>query len=940
MRNKRKIAAWTGLRFRGCCLLMGASTFCRAETAVSSPPDFFESKVRPLFVEYCYKCHSAASEKIKGGLRLDNSEAILKGGSSGPALKPGDPDGSLLIKAVRYSDPDLQMPPKKRLSPEQISALEAWIKMGAPLPQITKSAPSLREVAEARARHWAFQPVKKPAIPEVHLKRWVQNPVDNFVLAKMEAKQVKPAPEADRRTLIRRVSYDLIGLPPSNEEVECFVKDPQPGAYGRLVDRLLASPQYGERWARYWLDLARFADTKGYLAGNEERRYAFSYTYRDYVVRAFNSDKPYDQFLIEQIAADLLPKKSEDKTSLAALGFLTLGRRFLNNQDDIIDDRIDVVTRGTMGLTVACARCHDHKFDPIPTKDYYSLHGIFASSHEPAELPLLGPLRDSTDYQDYLKQKGKIESEIPEAKAREVAKFRNEVRQHVGDYLLGVKEADSWKDASKFDTLAGERKLNPAVLRRWMKDLEARSKKADPIFSPWFGLAALKDYSKEAKALMTGFAAGAEKVNPVVAKELAQNATNSLTEAAEVYTRLFKEIDSEWKSLIDTPAKDKKPAPKFLPNPEREALRQVLYADGAAVNVPEAEGETILARKLGEVTAPLKNRIEALNWTHPGAPPRAMALLDRDTPANSYVHVRGNAGNRGEEVPRRFVEILSSTNRMPFTNGSGRLELARAIASPENPLTARVFVNRVWLHHFGEGLVRTPGDFGVRTEEPVERPLLDYLAACFVEHGWSIKYLHKLILLSAAYQQSSDAPPETLRSDPDNRLLTRMNRQRLDFEALRDTLLALAGKLDLKMGGIPVDLQAEPFSTRRTLYGLIDRQNLPAIYRTFDFANPDSSNQGRFHTTVPQQALFLMNSPFVIEQARSLAQRPEVKNCSSPQDRIDKLYRVIFQRPASKEEAEIGAKFLTARSGDSGNLTRLEKYAQVLLLSNEVMFVD
>jgi len=896
------------------------------------------------------------AEKIKGGLRVDSPEAILKGGSSGPSLIPGDPDGSLLIKAVRFSDPDLQMPPKKKLSAEQIALLEAWVKMGAPMPQASRSSPRpLTEVAEARARHWAFQPLQKPVVPEVKLKRWVQTPVDNFVLAKMESKQLRPAPATDRRTLIRRVTYDLIGLPPTDDEVEAFIKDEKPDAYSRLVDRLLASPHYGERWARYWLDLARFADTKGYLAGGEERRYAFSFTYRDYVVRAFNEDKPYDQFLTEQIAADLLPapntkdsgvkgtnsiSSSEDKSALAALGFLTLGRRFLNNQDDIIDDRIDVVTRGTLGLTVACARCHDHKFDPIPTKDYYSLHGIFASSHEPApgDLPLLGPLRDSPDYQDYLKQKAKIESEIPEYKNKEVAKFRDELRQNVGDYMLGARDAAMLPENAKFDTFAGERKLNPAVLRRWMKDLEARRKKPDPIFTPWFELAALKDYSKDAKPLLAKFQAQPDLANPVAAKALSQ-ATNSLKEAAEAYTKLFKEIDSDWKSALESATKDKKPLPESLASPHREILRLVLYGEGTAVNVPQAEGEAILARKLGEGTAPFRNRIQALGWTHPGAPPRAMALLDRPNPANSYVHIRGNAGNRGDEAPRRFVEILSPLNRVPFTNGSGRLELARAIASRDNPLTARVFANRVWLHHFGEGLIRTPGDFGVRTEEPVQRALLDYLASSFMERGWSTKYLHKLILLSATYQQSSDASPESLRSDLDNRFLTRMNRQRLDYEALRDTLLALSGKLDLKLGGLPVDLQSEPFPTRRTLYGLIDRQNLPAVYRTFDFANPDTSNQGRFHTTVPQQALFLMNSPFVIEQARNLAERPELKRCSKPREKVDTLYRLIFQRPANNTEAEMGEKFITHVSASS-KLGAVEQYAQILLLSNELIFVD
>jgi hypothetical protein len=750
------------------------------------------------------------------------------------------------------------------------------------------------------------------------------------------------------------VTYDLTGLPPTEEEVEVFVQDRKPDAYSRLVERLVASPHYGERWARYWLDIARFADTKGYLAGGEERRYAFSFTYRDYVVRAFNEDKPYDQFLIEQIAADLLPASTstrsgstnvispgEDKSTWAALGFLTLGRRFLNNQDDIIDDRIDVVTRGTLGLTVACARCHDHKFDPIPTKDYYSLHGIFASSHEPApgELPLLGPLRDSPDYQDYLKEKAKIESEIPEYKNKEVAKFRDELRQNVGDYMLGAKDAAMLPETIKFDTFAGERKLNPTILRRWMKDLDERRKTPDPIFTPWFELAALKEHSKEAKPLLAKFSAHPDLANPVVAKALSQ-ATNSLKEAADAYTKLFKEIDAEWKSALESATKDKKPPPLSLPLPHRETLRLVLYAEGTAVNLPQAEAETLLARKLGEGTAPFRNRIQALSWTHPGAPPRAMALLDRANPANSYVHIRGSAGNRGEEVPRQFLEVLSPSNRAPFTNGSGRLELARTIASPKNPLTARVFVNRVWLHHFGEALVRTTGDFGVRTEEPVQRALLDYLASSFMEHGWSTKYLHKLILLSATYQQSSDALSESLKADPDNRFLTRMNRQRLDYEAMRDTLLALSGKLDLKMGGIPVDLQTEPFPTRRTLYGLIDRQNLPAVYRTFDFANPDTSNQGRFHTTVPQQALFLMNSPYVIEQARNLAERPELKRCYTPREKVDTLYRLIFQRLPTNDEAQLGERFISAPAPLSSNLAALEKYAQILLLSNELIFVD
>jgi mono/diheme cytochrome c family protein len=913
------------------CASLWAAAVTVSAAPASSPEqlEFFENNVRPLFAEHCYNCHSEKAEKIKGGLRLDTSDGLVKGGSSGSAIAPGNPDMSLLIKAVRYTDPDLQMPPKdQKLSDKQIATLEAWVKMGAPVPASSGPRP-LTDINEARKRHWAFQPVTKPALPAVKRASWIRTPVDNFVLANLEKKGLKPAPTADRRTLIRRATYDLTGLPPTFQEVEAFINDKRPDAYERVVDRLLASPHYGERWGRYWLDVARYADTKGYLAGGEERRYMFSYTYRDYVVRAFKEDKPYDQFIVEQIAADRL-SLGEDKRALAALGFLTLGRRFLNNREDIIDDRIDVVARGTLGLTVGCARCHDHKFDPIPTKDYYAWHGIFASSEEPGELPLLVPLRDSPEYQGYLKEKGKIEAEIEGFKERESAQFIDELRQQIGDYLLGARDAARLEDKSTFDTFAGERKLNPVVLRRWMNELEARGKKSDPIFAPWFDSARADLATNQAVA-----------ANPVVTKALAARTTNSLPETAAAYTKLFKEVDAEWKAALAAATKEKKPVPTALPDADHEAVRQVLYAKDSAVNLPRAEAEEILSRKISEGIAPMRNRIQALSWTHPGAPQRAMALVDRPNPGNSRVSIRGNAGNPGEEAPRGFLQVLSAANCTAFTNGSGRLELARAIASPQNPLTARVYVNRVWLHHFGQPLVGTPGDFGVRTPEPVERGLLDYLAAAFVENGWSTKALHRAILLSATYQQSSDAPASSRKADPDNRLLSRMNRQPLDFEALRDTLLAAAGKLDLSVGGLPVDLLAEPFSGRRTVYGFIDRQNLPGVFRTFDFANPDTSNQGRFHTTVPQQALFLMNSPFVIQQAWALSERGEIKSASNAEAKIQALYHLIFQRPAGRAEMRLAADFLDTqpKKADHGP-PGLQKLAQVLLLSNEALFVD
>ena len=832
------------------------------------------------------------------------------------------------------------MPPKdKKLPPEQIADLEAWVKMGAPDPRIPTGPKPLTDVAEARRRHWAFQPVTKPSPPSVINTRWIKTPVDNFVLAKLEQKKLKPAPAADRRTLIRRVTYDLTGLPPTPDEVEAFTKDKKPDAYTRLVNRLLASPHYGERWGRYWLDVARYADTKGYLAGGEQRRYSFSYTYRDYVVRALNEDKPYNQFLIEQIAADRL-NLGEDKRALAALGFLTLGRRFLNNPNDIIDDRLDVVTRGTLGLTVTCARCHDHKFDPIPSRDYYSLHGVFASTEEPGELPLLGPLRDSPQYADYLTEKEKIKNEIVEFEKKEIAKFKNDLRQNIGDYLLAARDVVKLEDQAKFDTFAGEHKANPAVLRRWMTELEKRRTNADSIFAPWFHLAALSDseISTNLSSQLAVITNGSSRANPFVAKALTEQVTNSLAQVVAAYSKLFRDVNDEWKAAVESATNT--PTPIALPDAGREAVRQLLYAENAPPNLTEAEVRSMHGRRLGEGAAPMRKRISDLDWKHPGAPPRAMAMADRANPGNSHVFLRGNPGNRGPEAPRQFLEVLSGPVITPLTNGSGRLDLARAIANPTNPLTARVFVNRVWLHHFGAALVSTPGDFGVRTEAPVQRELLDFLAASFVENNWSTKQLHRLMVLSATYQQSSDASPASLEADPDNRCFSRFNRQRLDFEAMRDTLLVAAGKIDLTLGGVPVDIVNEPFPTRRTVYGLIERQNLPGLFRTFDFANPDVSSQGRFTTTVPQQALFMMNSPFVIEQARALVQRDEVKRAANQDEKIRTMQRLVWQRPAEAQETRLAKKFVTSQPEKDAKLSPLEKYAQVLLLSNELMFVD
>ncbi|MBI5691901.1 MAG: PSD1 domain-containing protein [Verrucomicrobia bacterium] len=905
--------------------------------------EFFEAKIRPILVERCYDCHSAAAGKSKGGLRLDTRDTLRKGGETGPAIVPGDPGKSLLLEAVRHASEDLQMPPKEqggKLPPEEVALLEQWVRMGAPDPRTRGPAHPLDMVAARR--HWAFQPVVKPVPPSVRRPEAIATPVDAFVVSALEARGLALAREAGPRTLLRRVAYDLTGLPPTMDEVEAFARRyPQdPRAYAEAVERLLASPAYGERWGRFWLDVARYADTQGYLVGNAERRFAFSHTYRDYVIRSFNDDKPYDQFVVEQLAADRLPL-GEDKSPLAALGFLTLGRRFLGNQNDIIDDRIDVMTRGLLGLTVTCARCHDHKYDPVPTQDYYSLHGVFASSEEPAEKPLLRPLVDSPAYQQFLRKRAVVEGRIREKERGEVQAFLAGLRRRTGDYLWGAWEAGDAVAGEKFELFAGTRKLNPEVLRRWRSYLAEATRRDHPILAPWFALAALpaEGFREAAAGLIAGWR-GDRRFHAAVVGALAgrENPPGSLSEVAGVYNEVFAAAEPAGTAPA---GKQKGKSGRIALAPEEaEGLRGFLTAAGAPPAVAEEAAATMIRRQLNDRTAALRRELESLQWTEAGAPLRAMALVDRAEPRNSAVLLRGRPGNRGPEVPRRFLEVLSGEERVPFTDGSGRLELARAIASPGNPLTARVFVNRIWGWHFGRGLVDTPSDFGVRTPPPEHRALLDWLAASFMAGGWSTKALHRTIVLSRVYRQASDVEPAGAGLDPDNRWLARFGRRRLEFEAQRDTWLQVAGELNRAGGGLPDDLLQQPFTRRRTVYGFIDRQNLPGMFRTFDFPNPDVSSAQRLATTVPQQALFLLNSPFVLEMTRRLAARVEREAGASESVRIESLFRTVLQRPPDAGEAALARAFLDGVGSSGTGLTRWEALAQTLLQSNELAFLE
>ncbi|MDB5330593.1 MAG: Protein of unknown function (DUF1553)/Protein of unknown function (DUF1549)/Planctomycete [Phycisphaerales bacterium] len=747
-------------------------------------------------------------------------------------------------------------------------------------------------------KHWAYQKPVEPPVPSVKDAGWVKNPVDAFILAKLEEKGLRPAPPADKRTLIRRAYFDLIGVPPTPQDVEVFEADHSPDAFAKVVDTLLADPRYGERWGRYWLDVARYADTKGYVF-QEERRYPYAYTYRDYVIRAFNEDLPYDRFLTEQIAADLLPL-GDDKRPLAAMGFLTLGRRFLNAKPDIIDDRLDVICRGTMGVTIGCARCHDHKFDPIPTRDYYSLYAIFNNSNEPKDPPLIGEAVHDAAYEAFEKELKKREGELD--------KFLTDKHAELGTALRSSKQIADYLMAAQFQKPSDERDSGAAdlsrfVIGRWKRYLEQAAQKHDAVFAAWRAYAEIPaaDFAQKAPAVIEQFGQGEGKkpIHPLVLKAFAESPPASMREVAERYGKLIAEFD--------------KPEP--LADADQEALRQVIRASDAPANIQLADIDKVYKHDVRDKVTGFKRKIEELKATNPSAPPRAMALEDAKNIEPQRVFIRGNQGNPGDEVKPHFLTVLTGPESQPFTHGSGRLEFAQSIASKENPLTARVMVNRVWLRHFGFGIVRTPSDFGTRSDSPTHPELLDHLAVQFMANGWSIKKLHREMMLTSVYQQSSVATADASQRDAQNLFLSHMNRRRLDFEAVRDSLIAVTGKMDTKMGGKAVDITAEPFTHRRTVYAFIDRQNLPGLFRNFDFASPDTTSPQRFSTTVPQQALFMMNSPFAIQEAKALLERDEVKSEQDPAKRITQLYRILYNRNPIADEITLGTSFIAAEEG-------------------------
>jgi mono/diheme cytochrome c family protein len=752
------------------------------QDGTASGVDLFETKIRPLLIERCASCHGEQSGKKKGGLTLDRPEGLLKGGSSGPAFVAGAPEKSRILQAVRYTDPDLQMPPEasKRLSKEQVADLEAWIRQGAPLPRPAAKTPTAEEKTWELRKKWVFEP---PADPPVPSPKPGEHPIDAFLRAKREPHGLEESPSADRRTLLRRVTFDLIGLPPTPEELSAFESDPSSDAFSKVVDRLLASPHYGERWGRHWLDLARYAVVREDVAAKrkEPSEIPEAWRYRDWVVDAFNRDLPYDDFLVHQIAGDLLPPKEPGGVNIegiVASGFLAIGEWGIQDDNpekmiwDTADENIDAIGRTFLGLTLSCTRCHDHKFDPLTTRDYYALAGIFISTHvvaQPAKIGVQTPM-----------------IRIPLVQQAEI-------------------------DRSNFQTAESTARI---------KEMEKKLAGADP--TQHSGLKAELDRLK-----------------------------------------------------------------KNLPPPIPSAL-------GAR------EG---------------------------GIPGTSYAGFQ-----NARIRIRGDFQRPGDEVPRGFPEVLVRGGAPKVSSGSGRWALAKWLSSPGHPLTARVMVNRIWQHHFGEGLVRTPSNFGRMGEAPTHPELLDWLAHRFVESGWSVKAMHRLMLHSAAYRRSSVPSAGAREKDPENRLLSRMNRRRLEAEAFRDALLAVSGTLDRTRGG-PAD--PDPAGRRRMVYLQISRTSKSPFEALFDGSDANTHTDRRTVSTVAPQALFLLNNPFVLDAAAAFARRLIAETPAGGEARAARAYRLLYGRAPARDEIDLVLEFVG--KGDERAWIEL---ARTLLCSNEFVVVD
>lgn len=881
--------------------LLASASGLRAEIDATSL-DFFEKEVRPVLIEHCYRCHSAESSNLKGGLRLDSRDGLLKGGDLGPAIVPGEPDRSRLIEAIRYKNHELQMPPKRALPTAQIDALTKWVAMGAPDPRKasteTAAQPLGMSVEEGRS-FWSFKPVSPPPVPVIeNPKARIENPIDAFHQARLAEAGLSPAPPASKRTLIRRATYDLTGLPPTQKEVEAFLADESPQAFGRVVDRLLRSPHYGIRWGRHWLDVARYADSNG---RDENLAFGNAWRYRDYVVDSFNTDKPFDRFLIEQIAGDLLPDANQETRT--ATGFLQLGAKVLAEGDkeklvmDTIDEQIDTMGKAFLGLTLGCARCHTHKFDPIMHDDYYALAAIFKSSKTFADGGR-GAIKYWYEHSfatDEEKKKIKeVEKEIAKRnaaatgfKSKETARIRGVARTRAVDYLVAATKFGTRATLEEVEMVARPMDLHPRILHHCRLHLEYN--KTDPVFAKWHELA-------------------------------------GDTDAIERHYRaLFKEAETAFAE-----AKKKDPKATKIDDERLELARAAMNRASGFLAVPTKAAHAFDAKALAEY-----ERLSEIARVYESAAAdlsSAMGVTDGEVLKELPIHIRGSHLSLGQPIARNFPKVMRTGGapKLP-ENQSGRLELAQWMADPRHPLTARVFVNRAWRWHFGRGIVGTTENFGAMGDRPTHPELLDWLASEFVKSGWSVKQLHRLIMNTSAYRMANAHPDANTANaaDPSNQLWWRFEIRRLEAEEIRDSTLAFAGLLDQRMGGKTIPLRNRQFFfnhtsedhtqydrlRRRSLYMPIVRNNLCDIFEQFDFPDPNLPSGNRHETVVAPQALLMMNSTLVMDAADALADQLLAVDVDGEAKRVRLAYQRVFARPPTTIERDRAVKFIEELAG-------------------------
>jgi hypothetical protein len=876
--------------FLSCTLIFSP---CALPQALADSPEViairhFETHVRPIFAEHCASCHGP--DRQHASLRLDHPNAVSRGSDSGQVILPGQPDTSKLALAIQHADGAPAMPEDApKLSQAKIDHVRQWIADGAPWPASATDAP---DPAQAALSHWAYQPLRSPHLPSHTDPAWSSHPIDQLVFAQALHHQISPAPPADPKTLLRRLHHTLTGLNPSPEQLDAFARDPSPHALTQAVDALLADPAYAERWARHWLDLARYADTMGYNF-TSSNRYPYAYTYRDWVVAALADDLPYHQFIHFQLAADhLVDPSSDQRAHLAALGFLTTGPRGGLNHHERIDDHIDVTTRGLLATTTSCARCHDHKSDPIPTSDYYALYGIFNSSHEPAELPLIGEPNPGPEVDHYHQQRQAIEDELAAFRLRVWTEIRSP--ESVANALAVVTSHHA--DPEAFERAVAQHSLRPnfaKLLNDLLQPAIGNPAEAHPAARAFAALAAGDAPFPERLAALAALAAEdpAQAGLPIPLQAILDAAPQDAGALFQTFATTL---------LAHAPGPDGQPA-------SDDPFAQWLANAPSPLAIGTARATELFHRQDTDAYNPIRNKLADLEASSPGAPHRAMALVDKPDPGNSHVFLRGDPGRRGEVAPRAFLSFLGGGE---FSQGSGRLELAQAITDPDRggALAARTIVNRVWNWHFGKPIVPATSDFGLHTPPPPHLDLLDHLAHWFVhEAGWSLKALHHHILSSHTFQLSS-LPPDPS-ADPEHKLFTSYPRRRLDFESLRDNILLAAGNLDLSPAartGRPSSLD----STRRTLFAHVDRYQLDPLRSTFDFPNPDHHSDTRHQTIVPQQPLYLMNGPFTASMAGRIVSSDGFQALDDHPARVAALFRQILLRDPAPDELAASLAFV------------------------------